>query len=272
MEHLDQEDRFASCWSATHAQGGPVAIKVECVLGRGFSGMTMIGGAGQVCEDGKERAKAALERLGWNAPARRIIISISPGDVRVDQSHLDLAIAVLLAQVTRRGQWSIRTSEWLMVAEIGLNGELRPVSGVVGWAAAAQAAGLAGIVVATSNLQELHCFKKVSAALDPKFSNALECVGFSTLDDALSWLESGIYHERVETPAPSVETPPRLTFDDMDLPGDLRQVAMVAAAGMHSLLLRGSPGTGKSMFARRLASILPPVFIRLQKTRIATSL
>ena len=253
-----EEDHVASCWSATHAASGPVAVKVECAFGRGFSGLVIIGNAGQVCEDGKERAKAALERLGWVAPARKILISFSPGDLKIDRSHIDLSISVLLAHVTRESSWVIRTQEWLFAAEIGLNGELRPVSGVVGWASAAKLEGLKGIVVAEENMRELGCLMRVSAALTPGSKEALQCVGFKTLDDVFSWLESGNLNSRgVEDYIPRDQPLNRPDFDDMDLSDDLGLVAAVSAAGMHSVLLRGSPGTGKSMFARRLPSILP---------------
>ena len=104
--------------------------------------MIMIGGAGQICEDGKERARTALERLGWVAPARKILISVSPGDAKIDKSHLDLALCIGLAAVGGAVGWVIRADRWMFAAEVGLNGELRPVSGVVAWATAAMSQGL----------------------------------------------------------------------------------------------------------------------------------
>lgn len=257
----EQDDMVASCWSATSSSSGPITLKVECVLGRGLSGITMIGSAGQVCEDGKERAKAALERLGWVAPARKVLISISPGDTKIDRSHMDLAIAVLMAQLSRRCSWVVKTDQWLFAAEIGLNGELRPVSGIVGWAAAAQSAGLKGIVVAQSNLKELQCLKRVSQQLGAGRSYTLSCLGFSSLEDLLGWLESGHQNQMCEGDVHPPSKIVQANFDDMHLTAELELAAVVAATGMHSVLLRGSPGTGKSMFARRLASILPQMSV-----------
>jgi magnesium chelatase family protein len=268
-------DPICQIWSATTDGGQVVPVRIECAIGRGFSGITMIGGVGQICEDGKERAKAALERLGWVAPARKTIISLSPGDVKIDGTHLDLALCVAMAGVTECEQWMIQAEKWLFAAEVGLNGELRGVSGAVAWASAAITKGLRGIIVAHANLPELECMRSLGGELGGEFS----CLGFKTLKQVLDWLSSGIGPDQYmnETPRLSLdqiadELPgdlsaslpcwakleaSRVNFDDMNLAEELQMIAGVVAAGSHSLLMRGSPGTGKSMFAKRLPSILP---------------
>lgn len=169
-------ESVAVVWSAT--QNGKIAtpLRIECVQARGFSGITMLGSAGRVCEDGKERARSALERLGWAAPARKILISVSPAEVKIDSSHLDLALCVGLAAVVDQTEWRIACEDWMFAAEVGLNGELHPVSGVVAWATAAMTLGLKGIVVAKQNLQELSCLSRVTDAQEKgiyisRFSN-----------------------------------------------------------------------------------------------------
>lgn len=256
-----KQDDVCEVWSATNDQGTVIPLRIECAMGRGFSGICMIGNVGQICDDGKERAKAALERLGWASPARKTIISVSPGDAKIDRTHLDLALSVVLAGVSRKSQWLINVREWLFAAEIGLNGELREIPGVVAWASLAMELRLKGIVVAKGNLRELSCLSSLEKGLGGDF----RCIGLSALSDVLNWLETGVakeFSDATQSACSSFgDSISMLSFDDMDLCNDLRLLAGVVAAGGHSLLMRGSPGTGKSMFAKRLPSILPPMTV-----------
>ena len=260
-DHSEAMERLSIVWSATNIGSSPIPIRIECAQGRGFSGISMIGGVGQVCEDGKERARTALESLGWSAPARKVLISVSPGDAKVDKTHLDLALSVALAGIDGCRKWKIVTADWMFAAEVGLSGELRPVAGVVGWASAALGQGLKGLVVAKDNLAELDCLRSVGWADDQDF----RCLGFESLAQVLTWLESASDVESLATasitsnPQEDVEILPN--FDDMELSPEMELLAAVVASGGHSLLMRGSPGTGKSMLARRIPSILPKMSV-----------
>lgn len=226
-------------------------MRIECGFTRGFAGLTLIGNPTEVCRDGKERAKAALESLGVDIPARRLVVSMTPAEVRKDGSHLDLPVAISVYLLLAKAPPRVEPSEWLFAAELGLKGELRPVRGVVSFAVAAMAQGLKGVVVAADNLAEL-------AVVVRESQEPLQVLTFPTLKEVLSWLVTGLgANIEVMAPKPPAREEDGPTFDDMVLSEELACIATVVAAGRHSLLLRGTPGTGKSMFAARLVSILP---------------
>lgn len=232
-------------------------MRVECGLTRGFSGLQMIGNTTEVCRDGKERARTALERLNIHLPPQRLVLSLTPADVRKDGNQFDLPIAVSLALLILGCKPLVETSRWMFVAELGLNGELRPVKGAVSFALAAISEGLEGIVVAPDNLTEVVALQKLGPARD----RPLRVLAFANLGDVLGWLlncgQSSHELPTIHSEAGADDGELTPDFDDMLLAPEVELAALVAASGMHSLLLRGSPGTGKSMLAARLPSILP---------------
>lgn len=232
-------------------------IRVESGLLRGFTGMQIIGNASETCKDGKERARAALESLGIRMPQQRLMISFVPADTKKDGSQFDLAIAVSLAVLLNPGEKFIDTSKWVFVGELGINGQLRPVRGVISHALAAVQAGAEGIVVADGNLRDVARLFGVSADLQSK---GLKIKNFSRLSEVLAWVFTGAGQSldcRVTEPDSIFQDDTIPDFDDMVLDPALKIAVLTAAIGMHSMLMRGSPGTGKSMLAARLPSILP---------------
>ncbi|MBM4252623.1 MAG: ATP-binding protein [Deltaproteobacteria bacterium] len=226
-------------------------MRVESGFTRGFAGMQLLGNTSDVCRSGKERARVALEGLGLWIPPQRVVINLTPADLKTDGSHFDLPIAVSLALLIGEAPPAIKPDEWLFAAELGLAGELRPVKGAVSFAVAAMAKGLRGIVVASDNAQEI----SVMTRLAP--SASLQVLGFRDLRAVLSWMFGRGSTTTFTTNYPSLDAGQLPNFDDMILSPAMELAAITACAGMHSLLLRGVPGTGKSMLASRLASILP---------------
>lgn len=232
-------------------------VQIESSFARGFTGLHLIGNTAEVCRDGKERAKTALESLGIYIPPRRLIVSLTPADLRKDGSQFDLPLAVSLAILICERPALIDPRRWLFVAELGLGGELRPVKGMVSFALEAISKGLHGVVVPEASLKEL----KVLTTLNLAGMDHLQVIGFRSLAQVLAWVFEGAPGTTYsETPLDHVdwarEAP---NFDDMLLTPDLCTLATAVAAGEHSVLLRGTPGCGKSMFAMRLRSILDPM-------------
>ncbi len=261
-------------WSAAvdAAEGSPVLL--EAAWGRGFTGVHLLGNVAENCRDGLERVKVVLDQLGASVPQRRVLVSFTPSDVRKDASHFDLPLAVVLAALITEETFAVNIDEWVFAAEIGLDGSLRAVPGVVPLALAAMAREHCGLVVAEGNLPELAALSRISGSGNEGF----KVRAFADLAGVVAWLRTGLGGEDSEGTGNSGQQAARsVSFADMNLSPELRLLAQVSAAGAHPLLLRGVPGTGKSMFAHRLVSLLPPLtgeqhvqLLRLHSLRQAT--
>ncbi len=248
-------------------------VQVESTFTRGFAGLQVIGNTSEVCRDGKERAKAALENLGIYLPNQRLVISLTPADLKKDGNHFDLPIAVSIALLLTETPPRQNPAQWLFAAELGLSGELKPVRSIVSFALAAVAQNVNGLIVANANLADVGI---LTTFAQPHLQK-LQILGFDSLSGVLDWLFDG---SSDEAQAPHGKTLPinkqwysSVSFDDMALSPAMQRAATAAVAGVHSLLLRGSPGSGKSMFATRLPSIMPtmPEHEHLEVLRIVSN-
>lgn len=254
----EPRERVVRVGAAVQAVLSAQLMHVEASMGRGFSGLQLIGKIGKSVDDGKERARMALERLGIAMPARRLLLSVSPGDIKVDSSHFDLPFAVAIAVILEPQSTVPDVSRWVFAGEVGLDGRLKGVPGLVCQAAAALAGGFRGIVFPRENLPEMAAMEQLTSLHQSTTFSYKVC---HDLAEVLSWLwgksdEGPTRTERGECSATHAATF-KPDFDDMVLDDELKDVALVAATGRHSMLVRGAPGCGKSMFARRLVSILP---------------
>ena len=228
-------------------------VTIECTTTSGFAGMQMVGNISDLCRDGKERAKTVLEREGYKMGHKRILINFSPADCRKEGNHFDLPIAISLAALT--GERALRNDpkDWLFAAELGLDGSLRPAKGIVPLILTAIEHGLKGVVIAAENADEMMVLEQVAKVHGTGF----QYLCFHTLKEVLAWLVEGVGPPEVERGIAVPEAPPLPNFDDMHLDENLQRIAICFATGRHSLLMKGTPGCGKSMFAQRLPSLLP---------------
>jgi magnesium chelatase family protein len=221
-------------------------VDVEVHVQRGLPAFSVVGLPDPAVRESRERVRSALVNCGWEFPLRRITVNLAPADLRKGGPAFDLAIAAALLAASDQLPAAF-LCELALGGELALDGAVRGVPGVLAMAEAALKAGVDGIAVATANAPE--------AALIP----GLRVVPLERLDQ-LAGLAAGEWSPPRPEPLPLLSANGSAP-DLSDLRGQptLRHGLEVAAAGGHSMLIVGPPGAGKSLGARRLASILPPL-------------
>ncbi|MDR1893257.1 MAG: YifB family Mg chelatase-like AAA ATPase [Spirochaetales bacterium] len=238
-------------------------VSVEVDIRRGIPGLDVVGLPDSAVKEARERIKTAIRNSGFELPGGRILINLAPAGRRKEGAGFDLPMA--LGVLAAGGQVAFRQdSPLLVMGELTLGGDCRGVSGVLSAVAGAAGLGVRDFLVPWANLEEARAVRQARIFAIRRLSE-LPRIGTRLLDP----------RDGGDRAAPRGEAPPELPEDFEDFAAirgqeELKRALEVAALGGHHLILFGPPGSGKTMSARSLAGILPPLSPResLEVTRI----
>ena len=223
---------------------GGYPVTVEAFVGRGLPALTLTGLPGAAVADARDRIRPAVEHAGLEWPLRRVVVNLAPGNLRKEGAGLDLPIAASVLAATGQVP-SARVAGVVFFGELSLKGEVLPTPGVLSAAIAAARGAFSTVVVPEANAVE-------AAQVD-----GVRVVAAASLEHVVLFLRGSWQPPAIEVGSGSGWQAPAVDLADVRGQDQARRALEVAAAGGHNLLLVGSPGAGKTMLARRLASILP---------------
>ncbi len=220
-------------------------ISVEADISEGMPIFEMVGYLSSEVKEAKERVRAALKNAGYALPIKRITINLSPASIRKTGAGFDLPIAVAILSAIGVIECE-KLSSICLCGEIGLDGKIQPINGVLSMAIEAKKQNFEILIVPKENL------------LEARLVSGIKTIGVENISDVIELMNEGRFEEEeIKAEASAVITEEDYDFSMINGQQALRRACEVAISGMHNMLMVGPPGAGKSMIAKCIPSILP---------------
>ena len=235
-----------------------IQVTIEVNIDRGIN-FYLVGLPDNAVKESQQRIEAAIINLGYYYPHKKIVINMAPADIRKEGSAYDLPIAIGIMAASEQVSTDL-LEQFVIMGELSLDGTLKPIKGALPIAIKAKQDGFRGLIVPKANARE--------AAV----VGGLEVYGVETIHDVVSILNGELLNQPVTVDMVESWQDVSFEFDFSDVKGqeNIKRALEIAAAGGHNVILIGPPGSGKTMLAKRMPTILPPLTMAeaLETTKI----